>query len=82
MLTRSPVSISMPADLPTLQGRLDALKLAIANGRQSVSYAGRTTVYRSVADLQAAIKDVESDMAALNGTSVLRTYRFHSHKDL
>jgi hypothetical protein len=72
----------MPADLPTLQGRLDALKLAIANGKQSVSYAGRTTTYRSIADLQAAIKDVETDMAALNGGTLLRTYRFHSHKGL
>ena len=72
----------MPADLPTLQGRLDALKLAIANGRSEVSYAGRTTKYRSIAEIQAAIKNVETDIAALNGTKILRTYRFHSHKGL
>ena len=72
----------MPADLPTLQGRLDALKLAIANGRSEVNYAGRTTKYRSIAEIQAAIKDVETDIAALNGTPIRRTYRFHSSKDL
>lgn len=72
----------MPADLPTLQGRLDALKLAIANGKQSVSYAGRTTTYRSVLEIQAAIKDVEADMAALTGSKITRSYRFHSGKGL
>lgn len=72
----------MPADLPTLQGRLDALKLAIANGRSEVSYAGRTTKYRSIIEIQAAIKDVEGDIAALSGTKVTRTYRFHSTKGL
>ena len=72
----------MPADLPTLQGRLDALKLGLANGRQEVSYAGRTTRYRSIAEIQAAIKDVESDIAALTGTKVTRTYRFYTGKGL
>ena len=72
----------MPADLATLQGRLDALKSAIANGKSEITYAGRTTKYRSIAEIQAAIKDVESDVAALNGTKILRTYRFHSNKGL
>ena len=72
----------MPADLPTLQGRLDALKSALTNGRSEVSYAGRTTKYRSIVELQAAIKDVETDIAALNGTTIRRTYRFFSHKGL
>lgn len=72
----------MPADLPTLQGRLDALKTTLGNGRLEVSYAGRVTRYRSIPELQAAIKDVETDIAALNGSSVLRTYRFHSEKGL
>ena len=72
----------MPADLPTLQGRLDALKTAIGNGRSEVTYAGRTTKYRSIAEIQAAIKDVETDIAALNGSKIRRTYRFSSSKDL
>jgi hypothetical protein len=73
----------MPADLATLQGRLDALKTALTNGKQEVSYAGRTTKYRSIAEIQAAIKDVESDIDALNGTSTItRSYRFSSGKGL
>jgi hypothetical protein len=72
----------MAADLATLQGRLDALKAAIANGRQEVSYAGRTTRYRSIPEIQAAIKDVETDIAALTGTSVTRTFFFSSQKGL
>jgi len=72
----------MPADLPTLQGRLDALKTALTNGRSEVSYAGRTTKYRTIVEIQSAIKDVESDIAGLTGAPITRTYRFHSHKAL
>jgi hypothetical protein len=72
----------MSADLPTLQGRLAALKTTLGNGLLEVSYAGRISRYRSIPELQAAIKDVESDIAALTGDAVLRTYRFHSGKDL
>lgn len=72
----------MPADLPTLQGRLDGLKTSIANGRLEVSYAGRTTRYRSIAEIKDAIKDVETDIAALTGTSIRRTFRFRSSKGL
>ena len=72
----------MPADLPTLQGRLDALKSALTNGKSEISYAGRSSKFRSIAELQAAIKDVETDIAALNATTIRRTYRFFSHKGL
>jgi hypothetical protein len=72
----------MPADLPTLQARLDALKTTLGSGRLEVSYAGRLTRYRSVVELKAAIKDVETDIAALSGGRVLRTYNFSSCKDL
>jgi hypothetical protein len=72
----------MSADLPTLQGRLDALKMALTNGHSEVSYAGRTTKYRSIADIQAAIKDVETDIASLQGKPIRRTYRFRTHKGL
>jgi hypothetical protein len=72
----------MPADLATLQARLDALKLGLANSRQEVSYAGRVTRYRSIAEIQAAIKSVETDIAALNGTAITRTFRFCTSKGL
>lgn len=73
----------MPADLPTLQGRLDGLKLALANGSKQVSYNNQTVTYRDISEIQAAIKDVETDIALLNGgTKVTRTYRFYNCKDL
>jgi hypothetical protein len=72
----------MPADLPTLQGRLDGLKLALTNGRKEVSYAGRTTIYRDISEIQAAIKSVETDIATLTGTRVTRTHRFYTCKGL
>lgn len=72
----------MPADLPTLQERLDALKTALTNGRSEISYAGRTTKYRSVAEIEAAIKNVETDIAKLTGGSIQRTYFFTNCKGL
>ncbi|MBW7965308.1 phage head-tail joining protein [Bradyrhizobium sp. BR 10261] len=72
----------MPADLPTLQARLDALKTALTNGRSEISYAGRTTKYRSVAEIETAIKNVETDIAKLTGGSIQRTYFFTNCKGL
>lgn len=72
----------MAADLATLQARLDLLKRSLASGTAEVSYNGRTVRYRSVAEIQAAIKDVESDIASATGGSVLRTYRFCTDKGL
>lgn len=72
----------MPADLPTLQARRDALKRALASGAHSVSAQDYHQTFRTVSEIQAAIKDVETDIAGLTGTSVLRTYRFCSGKDL
>ena len=73
----------MPADLPTLQGRLDALKQNLASGTLSVSYGDYHATFRSTDDLLKAIKDVETDIALLGGSSpVTRTFRFRSRKDL
>jgi hypothetical protein len=72
----------MAADIPTLEGRLEALKLALTNGRSEISYAGRTTKYRSVQEIQTAIKSVEQDIARLNGKALRRTYYFDSAKGL
>ncbi len=72
----------MPADLPTLQARRDALKRALASGAHSVSCQDYHQTFRSVAEIQAAIKDVETDIADLNGTPIVRSYRFGTHKGL
>ena len=73
----------MPADLATLQGRLDALKTVLASGTQSVSYGNYHKTFRSIEDVREAIADIESDIAALGGGPVVtRSYRFASRKDL
>ena len=72
----------MAADLPTLEGRRDALKTALASGTQSVSYGNYHKTFRSVADLREAIADVESDIAALTGQTFVRNYQFTSRKGL
>lgn len=72
----------MPADLATLQGRRDALKRALASGAHSVSVADYHQTFRTVAEIQAAIKDVETDMADLQGAPIVRTYRFNTQKGI
>jgi hypothetical protein len=72
----------MAADLTTLQCRREALKRAIGTGAHSVSVGEYHHTFRSVAEIQAAIKDVESDIADLNGTAITRTYRFRTEKGL
>ena len=72
----------MAATLDQLNTRLDALKAALASGTQSVSYGNYHKQFRSVADLREAIADVESDIAALSGTRVTRTFHFTSRKGL
>jgi hypothetical protein len=72
----------MAADLQTLEFRRDALKRALASGAHSVSVDTYHQTFRSVAEIQAAIKDVETDIADLQGTAIVRTYRFHSQKGI
>ncbi len=70
------------ADLQVLQARREALKRALGTGASSVQVEGMHTTFRSVAEIQAAIKDVENDIAELNGTGITRTYRLSSRKGL
>jgi hypothetical protein len=65
-----------------LQTRLEALKRALASGRKSVSYGDTRVEYRSIDELKAAIADVETDLAGLQGKGVIRGYRISSCKGL
>lgn len=65
-----------------LQGRREALKRALASGAHSVSIDTYSQTFRSVAEIQAAIKDVETDLAELGGRKITRTYRFNTSKGL
>jgi hypothetical protein len=72
----------MPADLETLHRRRDALKRALASGAHSVQSGDYHAQFRSVTEIQAAIKDVETDIADLQGTAIVRSYRFSTEKGL
>lgn len=45
------------------QADLDAVNSAIASGELTIKHNGRETTYRSIADLLAAKKAIESDIA-------------------
>lgn len=45
------------------QADLEALQAALAKGEKRVSFGDKTVEYRSVAELQAAIRSVEAEIA-------------------
>jgi hypothetical protein len=46
------------------QADADALRVAIAKGEKSVTYADRSVAYRSVEEMRQALAMVEADLAA------------------
>lgn len=59
------------ATLEELISRRDALEEARASGIRSVRTGPTTVEYRSDADMQAALRSLEAQIAALQGRSVL-----------
>lgn len=55
------------------QADVDALKKAIAGGYQSVEYAGRKVVFRSVRELRLALADAEAEVARGSGSGMQPT---------
>jgi hypothetical protein len=49
------------------QAQLDAIKAAYASGVTRVSYDGKTTEYRSLAEMREIIATIEEDLAAQAG---------------
>ena len=60
----------------------DALKQAIASGVLRLSYDGKTVEYRSMAELKAALTEVEQGLAKDNGQPVTRQIKIYADKDL
>lgn len=60
----------------------DALRSAIASGVLRLSYDGRNVEYRSMAELKAALNEVEAALARDNGTPVTRQIKIYADKDL
>ena len=62
------------ADLATLQAQLAAVKTAMRSGQLIVKYQDRSITYRSVAELQNIITDLEGEIGRL-GTPRKRSIR-------
>ena len=60
--------------------QLDALKRALATGERRVSFGDKTVEYRSVEELQAAIRTVESELARSAGAGRKRQIRVTTAK--
>ncbi|MDC7707240.1 phage head-tail joining protein [Vogesella indigofera] len=60
--------------------QLDALKHALATGERRVSFGDKTVEYRSVEELQAAIRTVEAELARDAGRSSKRQIRVTTSK--
>ena len=60
--------------------QLDALKRALATGERRVGFGDKTVEYRSVEELQAAIRTVEAEIARNAGASPKRQIRVTTAK--
>ena len=60
--------------------QLEALKRALATGERRVSFGDKTVEYRSVEELQAAIRTVEAEVARNAGARPKRQIRVTTAK--
>ena len=60
--------------------QLNALRKALATGERRVSFGDKTVEYRSVEELQAAIRTVEAEIARNAGASPKRQIRVTTAK--
>ena len=60
----------------------DALRQAIASGVLRLSYDGKSVEYRSMAELKAALTEVEQGLSRDNGQPVTRQIKIYAEKDL
>ena len=60
--------------------QLDVLKRALATGERRVSFGDKTVEYRSVEELQVAIRTVEAELARSVGRSTKRQIRVTTGK--
>ena len=60
--------------------QLDVLKRALATGERRVSFGDKTIEYRSIEELQAAIRTVEDELARVSGVPTTRQIRIDTRK--
>ena len=60
--------------------QLDVLKRALATGERRVSFGDKTIEYRSIEELQAAIRTVEDELTRASGVPITRQIRIDTRK--
>jgi len=60
--------------------QLDALRKALATGERRVTFGDKTVEYRSIEELQAAIRTVEAEIARSTGVPAKRQIRVTTAK--
>lgn len=72
----------MAATATQLQGWIDALKAARANGALTVRHGESMVTYRSIAEINAAIAANEQELSTLGGLQIVRRFKIRTHKGL
>ena len=62
------------------ESQLHALETALAKGERRVSFGDKTVEYRSIEELQAAIRTVEDELARASGVPTTRQIRIDTRK--
>ena len=70
------------ATITELQSRREALAASRSSGVARVSYDGKTVEYRSLAEIDRAIEQLDRDIAAAEGRRVIRHLRVTTDKGL
>lgn len=66
--------------MPYTEQQLQALRDALANGARRVRFGDREIEYRTVDELQAAIRAAEVELARENGAPIIRQIRISTNK--
>ncbi len=68
--------------MPYTTEQRDALQQAIANGVLKLIYDGKQVEYRSMAELKAALNEVQAALARDGGKVTNRRIKIYAEKDL
>ena len=66
--------------MPYTETQLETLRRALATGERRVTFGDKTVEYRSVDELQAAIREVEAALARDRATPLVRQIRITTSK--
>ncbi len=66
--------------MPYTETQIEALRRALATGERRVTFGDKTVEYRSVEELQAAIREVEAALARGKATPLVRQIRVTTGK--